>query len=135
MSVTISRTELARNTREIVERVRRGNHLTVESYGEEQIVLLDVLDYHLLRAVARFAAPSGIAAEQDPVETVIHAYLAEHISVSKAAEQLGLSRFDLLARFERLGIPLRQGAASLEDARDEAEAARAQPPLELANDD
>ena len=47
MDAVISRTELARNTREIVEQVRHGQTVIVQSYGEEQIVLLDALDYRL----------------------------------------------------------------------------------------
>ena len=44
MVTAISKTDLARNTREIVERVRSGQTIVVKSYGEEQIVLLDALD-------------------------------------------------------------------------------------------
>ncbi|MEZ4517087.1 MAG: type II toxin-antitoxin system prevent-host-death family antitoxin [Chloroflexota bacterium] len=52
--IPASRTELARNTRGIMESVRQGNVVLVESYGEEQVVLLDVRDYRLLAAAARY---------------------------------------------------------------------------------
>jgi predicted HTH domain antitoxin len=52
------------------------------------------------------------------------AYLDQHISLSKAAEQLGLSRFELMERFDRLGVPLRIGPASMDEARDEVKTAR-----------
>ena len=55
---------------------------------------------------------------------MLFAYLSERISLSKAAELLSLSRFDLMERFERTGIPLRRGPDTLEDAIDEITAAR-----------
>jgi predicted HTH domain antitoxin len=53
----------------------------------------------------------------------LQAYLAGDISLGKAAELLGLSRFELQERFVRLGVPLRLGPATLEEARAEVEAA------------
>ena len=50
----IKHTDLARHTRQIVDRVRRGDTLIVESYGEEQVVIMDVLDYRLMRALAAY---------------------------------------------------------------------------------
>jgi prevent-host-death family protein len=125
MMVTVSRTDLARNTRQIVEQVRQGHPVIVESYGQEQIVLLDALDYRILRALVDYAvgAESG-ETDQADLNRVIHAYLSETISLSKAAEEMDLSRFELMDRFERLGIPLRLGPASIEEAREEIRAAR-----------
>jgi predicted HTH domain antitoxin len=61
----------------------------------------------------------------DPSEAqVLRDYLAERISLGKAAELLRLTRFELEGRFERQGIPLRRGARSLEDAQAEIAAAR-----------
>jgi predicted HTH domain antitoxin len=125
MTVTISRTDLARNTRQIVEQVRQGKRVTVESYGQEQIVLLDALDFRILRALADYAlGVEATEADQVDLSRVIRAYLSEDISLSKAAEELGLSRFELMDRFERLGIPLRLGPASVEEAREEISSAR-----------
>jgi hypothetical protein len=36
-SAAISRTHLARNTRQTIEQARRGQAILVESYGEEQV--------------------------------------------------------------------------------------------------
>ena len=47
MTITISRTELARNTRKVIEHARRTGPLVVESYGEQQAAVLDITDYHL----------------------------------------------------------------------------------------
>jgi prevent-host-death family protein len=129
MSVVISRTDLARNTRDIVERVRRGQLVVVQSYGQEQIVLLDALDYRILRALVHYAlqreeessaAPQGA----DLATQVIAPYLDGTISLSKAAERMGMSRFELMGRFERLGLPLRLGPASLTEAQEEVQAVR-----------
>ena len=51
---TISKTDLARRTRQVVDRARRGDTLIVESYGEEQVVVMDAADYRILRAVAAY---------------------------------------------------------------------------------
>lgn len=124
---TISRTELARNTREVVEQVRRGQPVIVHSYGEDQVVLMDMLDYRLLQALVSYAVGGGIP-EPDPVDQSFHRalrlYLDNEISLAKAAELLGLSRFELMARFERFGVPLRLGPRSIEEAKDEMWAAR-----------
>jgi prevent-host-death family protein len=127
MTITISRTDLARKTREVVEQVRQGQLVMVESYGQEQIVLLDAFDYKLLRALGHYAAAQANLADavtDDDVSQVVTAYLDQRISLSKMAELLNLSRFDLMARFERLGIPLRLGSATIDEAREEIEAAR-----------
>jgi len=57
--------------------------------------------------------------ERDHDSRVIHDYLEERISLGKAAELLGLSRFELQERFHRLGAPLRLGPATIEEAREE----------------
>ena len=127
MSVTVSKTDLARNTREIVEQVRSGQTIIVKSYGEEQIVLLDALDYRILKASVNYIVKSqkeAVEASDDALNEVMSAYLSERISLAKAAELLGLSRFELMDRFQRTGIPLRQGPDTLVDTIDEISDAR-----------
>jgi predicted HTH domain antitoxin len=128
MTVTISRTDLARNTREIVEQVRGGQTVVVQSYGEDQVVLLDALNYRLLRSLVNYAVNTVLAekaqADEDVLNSTMWAYLDQRISLSKAAELLGLSRFELMERFDRLGVPLRIGPASIDEARDEVKIAR-----------
>lgn len=125
MNAVVSRTDLARNTREIVEQVRQGQTVFVQSYGEEQIVLLDALDYRLLRAAAAYGLKQSAGRPgDDGLSEVVRLYLDEQISLSKAAELLGLSRYELMERFERLGVPIRIGPATIEDAIDEVKAVR-----------
>ena len=146
MTVTtiISKTDLARRTRQIVNQARRGGAVIVESYGEEQVAILDAADYRCLRAVAAYyawpqqpspvtdssLAPRGldadevkqavVAAEGDAQAAwnrVLNAYLDGDISLGRAAELLELSRFDLSERMNRLGLPLHMGSADLSEAR------------------
>jgi hypothetical protein len=121
----ISPTDLEGRTREIVERVRHGEMTVVETSGEEQIVLLDATDFRLLCALAACATEvSDVDGEMSSDIRILRAYLDDEISLGKAAEELGLSRFDLADRFHRLGVPLPFGPTSLEDARSEIAAMR-----------
>lgn len=119
---TISQADLAEKTQEIVDRVQHGELAVVESFGHEQAVVLDPLDFRLLQALARCAIADR-ERESDPDIEALNAYLAEEISLGKAADLLGLSRFELQERFLRLGVPLRLGPATLEEARAEVNAA------------
>lgn len=123
MPVTISRTDLARNTREIVDQVRKGDTVVVQSYGEDQIVLLAHLDYQILKALVDYALREPNDLQTADVSAVIRLYLEEQISLAKASEMLGISRYELMEHFERLGIPLRLGTATLDEAQDEITAA------------
>ena len=113
----ISQTDLVDNASEIVERIRHGEMAVVESSGEEQIVLLDATDFRLLQALAACATESSEPTEGIPHDAqVLRRYLNADINLGKAAEELGLSRLELQDRFLRLGVPLRIGASSMEDA-------------------
>ncbi len=128
----VTQTELARRTRAILQQATEGHIILVHRFGEEQIALLDINDYRLLRAVANYKArpqapvahreeaPAGLddarveeawnqQGPQAAWDLVIHAYLDGDISLGRAAQLLGLNRFDLQARFHRLGLPLRTG--------------------------
>ncbi|MFL6192930.1 MAG: UPF0175 family protein [Thermoanaerobaculia bacterium] len=118
---TISQSELAKKTQEVVDRVQHGEVTVVESLGREQVILLDPLDFRLLTALALCAFGERV---EDEDAKALRAYLATEISLGKAAELLHLSRFELQARLHRLGVPLRLGPASLEDAQAEVAAAR-----------
>lgn len=117
----ISPADLSQRTREILDRVQEGELAVVASEGEERIVLLDALDYRLLRALAFFVTGGD---PDDSDSRVLRDYLDEGISLGKAAQLLQVSRFELEASFRRLGIPLRRGPRSIEDAQAEIAAAR-----------
>ncbi|MFY9822495.1 MAG: type II toxin-antitoxin system prevent-host-death family antitoxin [Thermoanaerobaculia bacterium] len=116
----ISQTDLQNRAGEIFERVRHGEMAVVEGTGtgEEQIVLLDAVDFRLLQALAACAADT-LEKEVSSDARILRDYLHDEISLGKAAEELGLSRFDLADRLHRLDIPLPFGPVSMEDARSE----------------
>jgi prevent-host-death family protein len=149
MTILISRTDLARNTRKVIEKARKGEPIMVESYGEEQVAILDAIDYRLLRAAARHevtptatindesAMPAGLTEEalaewvnaaggdvQARWDRVIGTYLDGDISLGRAAVLLNLSRFELQDRFNYLGIPIHLGPRTVEEARLEYEVLR-----------
>jgi predicted HTH domain antitoxin len=125
----ISQADLAKRTQELVDRVKHGEVAVVETSGQEQAVLLDPLDFRLLQALAHCAIDEKDAGQEEDNRDVgsLRAYLAGEISLGKASELLGLSRFVLQDRFLRLGVPLHLGPATLEDAWAEIEAARSIP--------
>lgn len=55
---------------------------------------------------------------------VVNAYLDEEISLSKAAELLGMHPLVLQERFLQMGIPILLGPATVAEAQAEIEAAR-----------
>jgi prevent-host-death family protein len=130
----ISKTDLARRTRQVVDRARRGDTIIVESYGEEQVVVMDAVDYRILRAVAarhalgfsptpiaqpappraahtgvRMAAAGQADGESPQVcwNRVVTAYLDGQIDLGRAAALVGLSTYELDERFRRLELPRR----------------------------
>ena len=127
---TISQADLTKKTQEVVDRVQSGEVTIVERSGQDQIVLLDPLDFRLLQALAQCAVdPKELGKElggeaESPDAKSLRAYLAAEISLGKAAELMDLSRFELQARLHRLGVPLHLGPATLEEAWAEIDAAR-----------
>jgi predicted HTH domain antitoxin len=119
----ITPSDLSHRTREILDRVQQGELAVVASEGTERIVLLDALDFRLLRALALCAAGEGDEGELLEAR-VLRDYLAERINLGKAAELLQLTRFELEGSFHRLGIAIRRGVRSIEDAQAEIAAAR-----------
>lgn len=122
---TISHEDLSQKLQEIIERVHRGEVLVVEQSGEERVVLIDPVDFRLLVALAKCAiGEEHVQESEDPDAKALRAYLAMEINLGKAAELLGLHRLELQKHFHRLGVPLRLGPATLEEAWAEIEAAR-----------
>ena len=120
------KTELSRNTRQIIRAAQRGQTVVIEHHGQPEVAIIDIADYHILRALAHYYAhPSqiqtgsglsdeAVAAQPDlqaQYDLVLAYYLAEEISLDRAAELLDLSRIDLRGRFFRLDVPLRAGPA------------------------
>ena len=134
----IRKTDLARNTRQVINAVLRGQTTVVESHGRPEVAILDIVDYYSLRAVMRYYArqpeidvDAGLSDQevavlsdpQDRANVVLAHYLAGAISLGRAAELLDLPWLDLRTRFLRLDVPLRTAPADLDEARADVEAA------------
>ena len=55
----ISKTDLARNTREVLNTVMRGQTALIESHGKAEAAIIDIVDYLILRAVMRYHAAAA----------------------------------------------------------------------------
>jgi hypothetical protein len=134
----IRKTDLARNTSQIIRRVQRGQTVLVENHGQVEAAILDILDYHILRAVtSHYSHPSKVDPKglglkdlqdltdlQEKYDLVLVYYLADVISLAHAAELLELPALDLQTRFIRLDIPIHLGPKDKADAQVEVDAAR-----------
>lgn len=128
------KTELSRNTRQIIRAVQRGQTVVIEHHGQPEVAIIDIVDYHILRALAHYYArppqiqtrnglsDEAVAAQPDiqaQYDLIMAYYLAEEISLGRTAELLDLPWIDLRTRFMRLDIPLRTGPADLDEAQAE----------------
>lgn len=134
----IRKTDLARNLRQILRAVQRGQAAVIENRGQAEAALIDITDYHILRAVMHYYAQSpeidaeaGLSEQEVKVLTepetrynvVFAHYLSGAISLARAAELLGLSWLDLRNRCLRLDVPLRTGPADLAEAKADVQVA------------
>lgn len=133
----VRKTDLARNTSQIIRSVLRGQTAVVENHGQPEVAIVDVIDYLILRAVAYFH--SGDPAPLDPdgpsdqefnklslqarYNRAMDYYLAEACSTGRMAELLQIPWLDLRERFNRLGVPLFLGVRTIEEGRQETLAA------------
>ena len=136
----VRKTDLARSTRQVINNVLRGQTAVVESHGQPEVAIVDIVDYRITRAVMRYYAQQpeidveeGLADQQvtstsDPQERfnlILAHYLAGAISLGRAAELLELPWVDLRTRFQRLDVPLRVAPSDLQEARLDVEVAEA----------
>lgn len=52
----VRKTDLARNTSQIIRNVLRGQPTVIENHGQPEVAIVDVIDYLILRALAHFHA-------------------------------------------------------------------------------
>ncbi len=138
----IRKTDLARNTRQVINSVLRGQTAVVESHGKPEVAILDIVDYRIIRAVMRYYAQmpqidedaglsdrevAALSDPQDRFSLVLARYLAGAVSLGRAAELLDFPWLDLRTRFLRLDVPLRTAPADLVEARRDVEAAKLWP--------
>jgi|SRR3972149_1026044 len=139
MIYRVRKTDLARNTRKVISAVQRGRTALIESHGQPEVAIIDIVDYHIVRAVMRYHAQqpemdveAGLSEQevetlsepQDRYNLVLAHYLAGSISLSRAAELLSLTWLDLRSRFQRLDVPVRTAPADESEAKADVEVAR-----------
>ena len=130
----VRKTDLARNTSQVIRDVLRGQAAVVESHGQPEVAIIDIIDYQIQRAFIHYyaqepalkenvtmtyQATATVADEQERYNRSLAQYLAGLISLSRAAELLELPVQDLRMRFVRLGIPLRQGVETLQELEED----------------
>ena len=134
----VRKTDLARHTHQVINAVLRGQTAVIESHGQPEAAIIDILDYRILRAAMRYYAQqpeidveAGLSDQekalpnlQDRFNLVMAHYLAGTISLARAAELLGLSWLDLHTRCLRLDVPLRTAPANLAEAKANIKAAK-----------
>ena len=134
----VSKTDLARNLRRVINAVQRGRTAVIESHGEPEAAIIDITDFRILRAVMRYyahppeinqedgladAAVAALSDLQERYSLILAHYLAGAISLARAAELLDLPWLDLRTRFLRLDVPLRPAPSSQDEVRADIEAA------------
>jgi hypothetical protein len=132
--IRVRKTDLARNTSQIIRNVLRGQPTVIENHGQPEVAIVDVIDYLILRAVAHYYAGnrpvldskgpsdaefSGLTV-QDRYNRAMDYYLAEACSTGRLAELLQISWADMRERFNRLGVPEFFGPTTMEAAREDA---------------
>jgi hypothetical protein len=139
---SVRKTDLARNTRQVINAVLRGQMTVVESHGQPEVAIMDILDYHIMRAALRYHSQEPeidvdaglsdqdvelLADPQARFDHVLAHYLGGAISLGRAAELLGLPWLDLRTRFLRLDVPVRVSPEGLDEPRAGVKAASAWP--------
>lgn len=122
----VRKTDLARSTRQVINNVLRGQTAVVESHGQPEVAIMDIVDYRITRAVMRYYGhrpavdiEEGLSDEQvartsdaeERFNLVVAHYLAGSIGLGRAAELL-----DLCTRFQRLDVPLRAAPVDVDEA-------------------
>jgi predicted HTH domain antitoxin len=140
----VRKTDLARNTRQVINAVLRGQTAVIESHGQPEVAIIDIVDYRILRAVMHYYArqpqidvDAGLSDQevatlsdlQDRYDLVMAGYLAGAISLARAAELLDLPWLDLRHRCLRLDVPLRTSPVDLAEANMDVEVATTWAPM------
>src|SRR5690606_3977333 len=102
----VSKTDLARSTHRVIRDVQRGYTVFVENHGQPEVAIVDIIDFQLQRAAIHYFSSTkeyegdleisesilaGLADDQQRFNLVIGHYLAEHLSLGRSAELLGMS--------------------------------------------
>jgi hypothetical protein len=130
----ISKTDLARSPHRVIQEAQRGYTVLVENHGQPEVVIVDIIDFQLQRAAIHYfsfpkeyetdlevteALLESLASDQARFDLMLGHYLAEHQSIGRSAELLGMSTPELMIHLGRAGVPLRVGPQSTEELEEE----------------
>lgn len=135
--VRVRKTDLARNTSQIIRNVLRGQTVVIESHGQPEAALMDIVDFQIQRAAMKyFSSPQEFEEDieireetldalpdaQARYDLVLGHYMSTHLSLARAGELLGMTSHEIRSRFVRLGIPLQIGPSNKDEVNAEIEA-------------
>ncbi|MCC6179122.1 MAG: hypothetical protein IT305_27745 [Chloroflexi bacterium] len=135
----IAESELTPRLKAAVSAAEQGNIVPIEYEGREAAAIVDLTDHRLLRAYARALAEpvspepdkwlrdedvQDVSADDRYYLALAH-YLAGSMTSARLADLLQIPWGEMRVRCHRLGIPLRVGPSTIEEARAEVEAALA----------
>lgn len=87
----VSKTELARRTREVIDRVRHGGrHVVVENYGSPEVAIIDIEEYRHLMALAQKESEAQRRREEESLIDRLTA--TRRLSRQEAAELIAHAR-------------------------------------------
>ncbi|MFC2030326.1 type II toxin-antitoxin system prevent-host-death family antitoxin [Chloroflexota bacterium] len=127
----VPKTDLARQTRQVINAVMRGHTVVIESHGHPEVAIVDIVDFYIMRAVMGYYVhrpeiepDAGLTEQQveevsepqDRYDLVLAHYLTTSIRLEWAAELLGLAWLDLYSRCQRLNVPLDLNKAERQSA-------------------
>lgn len=142
----VRKTDLARNTRQVMKVVQRGQTVIVEEHGQPEAAIMDILDYQLQRAAISYytqrealtarlkpysekglpnSTLSGLKTEQARYDLVVACYLEGYLSLGRVAELLELPWVEVRSRFNHLGFPGLSGPETMEELRQDVQNAEA----------
>ncbi|MBU1660837.1 MAG: type II toxin-antitoxin system prevent-host-death family antitoxin [Chloroflexi bacterium] len=134
---TVPRTDLARKTRRVLNAVQRGQTAIIESHGQPEAALIDIVDYRILRAATRYynnppaidpearlpdEAVDALEDTQERFNLVMAYYLAQSISLGRVAELLEIPWVSLRMCLSRLDVPVFVGPETMEEIQAEVDA-------------
>ena len=132
----ISKTDLARNTHQVIREAQRGYTVLVENHGQTEVAIVDIIDFQLQKAAIHYyTSPNeyrndievsepllaSLPDDQARFNLVIGHYLAVHMSLGRAAELLNMSASELQMRLVRSGVPIRMAPGSIEELESDLE--------------
>ena len=111
----VSKTELARRTREVIDRVRHGGrHVVVENYGSPEVAIIDIEEYRHLMALAQREAEAQRRREEESLIDRLTA--TRRLTRQEAAELIAHAREEV----QRLMAESARGGNGKEQEREVA---------------